>query len=59
MVTAPLGENMATAISNLRDAGTAGEDDLSLRLLRGIARDIQHLQYHGTDCLLIRMDSAG
>jgi NCS2 family nucleobase:cation symporter-2/xanthine permease XanP len=35
------------------------EDELSLRLLHGMTRELRHLQYHGTDYLLLRVDSAG
>jgi hypothetical protein len=31
---------------------------MSLRLLRGMAREVNHLQYHGTDCLIVRVDSS-
>ena len=59
-VTAPAGANIEGAIAALTDAGEADAvDQISLRLLRGIAREVKHLQYHGTDYLLLRVDSRG
>ncbi|MGE0725904.1 MAG: hypothetical protein AB7O45_16130, partial [Alphaproteobacteria bacterium] len=59
-VTAPAGANVEGAIAALTDAGEPDAvDDISLRLLRATAREVKHLQYHGTDYLLIRVDSTG
>jgi xanthine permease XanP len=59
MVCAPIGQNAEAAIAALTDAGEPDETSaLSLRLLRGMAREVRHLQYHGTDYLLLRVDSA-
>lgn len=60
LVCAPVGQNAEAAMAALNDAGAPDEASaLSLRLLRGMAREVRHLQYHGTDYLLLRVDSAG
>jgi len=58
-VTAPAKANIENALARLATAAepAAPEDDVSLRLLRAMARDVRHLQYHGTDCLVVRVDS--
>ncbi|MCC7272891.1 MAG: hypothetical protein IT561_09490 [Alphaproteobacteria bacterium] len=58
-VCAPAGANAETAMAALAAVGEADvASGLSLRLLRGMAREVKHLQYHGTDYLLVRVDSA-
>lgn len=59
-VSAPAGSNIEAALTALKDAPEPSdpEDEISLRLLRGMAREVNHLQYHGTDCLIVRVDSA-
>lgn len=58
-VSAPAGSNIEAALTALKDAPQASDpaDEMSLRLLRGMAREVNHLQYHGTDCLIVRVDS--
>jgi NCS2 family nucleobase:cation symporter-2/xanthine permease XanP len=57
--TAPASLNAEAALSTLSDMGEPEDDsEISLRLLRGIAKKVNHLQYHGTDYLLIRVDTA-
>ncbi|MGE0716921.1 MAG: solute carrier family 23 protein [Alphaproteobacteria bacterium] len=59
-VSAPVGTNAETALAALETAGESDPThDLSLRLLRGMTREVKHLQYHGTDYLLVRVDSSG
>jgi NCS2 family nucleobase:cation symporter-2/xanthine permease XanP len=60
IICAPADVNVQTALASLPDSGdTDPEADLSLRLLRAVTRDIRHLQYHGVDYLLLRVDSRG
>ncbi len=57
-ICAPAGTNAETALTALAAAGEPDPaSDLSLRLLRAMAREVKHLQYHGTDYLLVRVDS--
>jgi NCS2 family nucleobase:cation symporter-2/xanthine permease XanP len=58
-VSAPAGSNIEEALTALKDAAEPSdpEDEISLRLLRGMASEVRHLQYHGTDCLIVRVDS--
>ena len=59
-VSAPLGTNAETALAAVTAAGTGDPgQDLSLRLLRAMAKEVKHLQYHGSDYLLVRVDSTG
>ncbi len=59
-ITAPAGTNVEEAAMALGDAGESDpEKNLSLRLLRGMAKELKHLQYHGTDYLVVRVDSSG
>lgn len=59
-ITAPAGTNVEEAVMALSEAGQADpEKDISLRLLRGIAKELKHLQYHGADYLVVRVDSSG
>ena len=59
-VTAPAGTNVESALAGLEGAPEPAdpEEALSLRLLRAMAREVRHLQYHGTDCLILRVDSS-
>jgi len=58
-VSAPAGSNVEAALTALKDAPEPADpaDLLSLRLLRGMASEVRHMQYHGTDCLILRVDS--
>lgn len=59
-ITAPAGTNVEEAAMALGDAGDSDpEKHLTLRLLRGMAKELKHLQYHGTDYLVVRVDSSG
>lgn len=58
-VSTPSNVNAESALMALSDVGEAdAESELSLRLLRGMAKEVKHLQYHGTDYLLLRVDSS-
>jgi NCS2 family nucleobase:cation symporter-2/xanthine permease XanP len=57
IVAGPQRANMEDLLRLLRTDGVPVEDDLSLRLLRSLALDVVHQQYHGLDCLIIRVDS--
>lgn len=60
LICAPSDVNVQAAVSSLPETSASNpEADLSLRLLRGMTRDIRHLQYHGVDYLLLRVDSRG
>ena len=55
----PAASNIEAAIGDLPpDAVPASDDELSLRLPRGLAREVRHMQYHGIDYLLIRADTS-
>jgi hypothetical protein len=58
-VTGPAGGNIEAALAALKDAAEPPdpEKEVSLRLLRAMAKDVKHLQYHGTDCLILVVDS--
>jgi len=59
-VTAPAGSNIESALAGLESAAEPvvdPEDAISLRLLRAMAKEVRHLQYHGTDCLILQVDS--
>ena len=60
-VSAPVGTNAEMALTAVAAGGAAvdPEKDLSLRLLRAMTKEVKHLQYHGTDYLLVRVDSSG
>lgn len=60
-VSAPVGTNAETALAAVTAAGAPADpgQDLSLRLLRAMAKEVKHLQYHGSDYLLVRVDSTG
>jgi xanthine permease XanP len=58
-VGSPAASNIEAAIGDLpTDMLPASEDELSLLLLRGLAREVRHMQYHGVDYLLIKADAA-
>lgn len=58
-VGAPAAMNIETAIGDLpADAVPDTEDKLSLLLMRGLAREVRHMQYHGVDYLLIKADAS-
>ena len=58
-VGAPAAMNIETAIGDLpADAVPDSEDELSLFLMRGLAREVCHMQYHGVDYLLIKADAS-
>jgi xanthine permease XanP len=58
-VSTPSNTNAESALMALSDVGEANaESEFSLRLLRGMAKEVKHLQYHGTDYLLLRVDSS-
>lgn len=60
IICAPADVNVQTAVAALPETDDKDpEADLSLRLLRAMTRDIRHLQYHGVDYLLLRVDSSG
>lgn len=60
LVCVPSDVNVQAAVASLPATGeTDPEVDLSLRLLRAMTRNIRHLQYHGVDYLLLRVDSRG
>ncbi len=58
-VTGPVDGNVEAALTALQDAAAVADpaEEVSLRLLRAMAKDVRHLQYHGTDCLLLSVDS--
>jgi len=60
-VSAPASVNVESAlmaVSADSEHEASLEEELSLRLLRGMTRELKHLQYHGTDYLLMRVDSS-
>lgn len=58
LICAPSDLNVQAAVAALPETGeTDPEADISLRLLRGFTREIKHLQYHGVEYLLMRVDS--
>jgi xanthine permease XanP len=60
LVCAPSNVNVQAAVASLpQTSETDPEVDLSLRLLRAMTREIRHLQYHGVDYLMLRVDSRG
>ena len=61
-ISAPASVNVEAAVAQVTGSvenEASLEDELSLRLLHGMTRELRHLQYHGTDYLLLRVDSAG
>ena len=57
IIAGPQEANMEDLIRSLKTSGESVEDDLSLRLLRELALDLRHQQFHDIDCLLLRVDS--
>jgi NCS2 family nucleobase:cation symporter-2/xanthine permease XanP len=58
-VGAPAAVNIETAIGGLpAEAVPDSEDEYSLILMRGLAREVRHMQYHGVDYLLIKADAS-
>ena len=55
-VTSALGDNVADLLTMLDRETSASlpENQLSLRLLRGLAASVEHRQYHGVDILTVR-----
>jgi NCS2 family nucleobase:cation symporter-2/xanthine permease XanP len=57
IIAGPQDANMEDLVRSLKKGGEPAEDDLSLRLLRELALDLRHQQFHDIDCLLLRVDS--
>jgi NCS2 family nucleobase:cation symporter-2/xanthine permease XanP len=57
IIAGPQEANMEDLVRSLKKGGEPVEDDLSLRLLRELALDLRHQQFHDIDCLLLRVDS--
>lgn len=59
-ISTPANVNMESALASLPEQQDSVdlESELSLRLLRGMTRELRHMQYHGVDYLMIRLDSA-
>ena len=58
-ISGPTTVNVESLVATLSAASEPSpEEELSLRLLRGMTKDLRHLQYHGTDYLLMRVDSS-
>lgn len=60
-ISAPSSVNVESALLEVsaEEAHEAPpEEEFSLRLLRGMSKELKHLQYHGTDYLMMRVDSA-
>lgn len=58
-VGAPAAVNIETAIGDLpANAVPDSGDEFSLLLMRGLAREVRHMQYHGVDYLLIKADAS-
>jgi xanthine permease XanP len=60
-ICAPASVNVESAVAQVTanaDIEASLENELSLRLLQGMTRELRHLQYHGTDYLLLRVDSS-
>ena len=57
-VTSAQGDNVADLLTMLDKevAASVPENQLSLRLLRGLAASVEHRQYHGVDILTVRAD---
>ena len=47
------------ALLSERAADTPVEEELSLRLLRHYAASVHHQQFHDTDVVTVRVESAG
>lgn len=57
IIAGPQQANMEDLMRLLKSGGALVEDDLSLRLLRELALEIKHQQFHGIEFLLIKVDS--
>ena len=57
IIAGPQESNMEDLLRSLKKGGEPVEDDLSLRLLRELAVDLKHQQFHDIDCLLLTVDS--
>ena len=60
-ISAPATVNIETAVAEVNanaESEASLEAALSLRLLQGMTRELKHLQYHGTDYLLMRVDTS-
>lgn len=58
-ITVPANINVESALISLNKSGESNaEDQISLRLIKGMAKDVKHLQYHGIDYLLLKVDSS-
>lgn len=58
-ITVPANINVESALLSLNKSGESNaEDQISLRLIKGMAKDVKHLQYHGIDYLLLKVDSS-
>jgi NCS2 family nucleobase:cation symporter-2/xanthine permease XanP len=57
IIAGPQEANMEDLVRSLKKGGEPVEDDLSLRLLRELAVDLKHQQFHDIDCLLLTVDS--
>jgi xanthine permease XanP len=57
IIAGPQEANMQDLVRSLKTGGEPAEDELSLRLLRELALDLRHQQFHDIDCLLLRVDS--
>ena len=57
IIAGPQKTNMEDLVRSLKTGGEPVEDDLSLHLLRELALDLRHQQFHDIDCLLLKVDS--
>jgi xanthine permease XanP len=57
IIAGPQEANMEDLVRSLNTGGEPVKDDLSLRLLRELALDLKHQQFHDIDCLLLTVDS--
>ena len=57
IIAGPQEANMEDLVRSLKTGGEPVEDEFSLRLLRALALDLRHQQFHDIDCLLLAVDS--
>jgi NCS2 family nucleobase:cation symporter-2/xanthine permease XanP len=57
IIAGPQEANLQDLVRSLKKGGEPVEDDLSLRLLRELAVDLKHQQFHDIDCLVLTVDS--
>jgi anti-sigma regulatory factor (Ser/Thr protein kinase) len=57
IIAGPQKTNMEDLVLSLKTGGEPVEDDLSLHLLRELALELRHQQFHDIDCLLLKVDS--